>query len=347
MRRPGFGIVVGLVIVGTVSSLGACKGQPRDQMRIVGSSAVYPFSTVAAENFGKLGRFKTPVVESTGTAGGLRLFCAGIGPEHPDISNASRPIKESERRFCANNGVNEIEEFTFGIDGISVAVSARTKAFKVSLAQLYLALAAEVPVAGKIVKNPYVEWRDIDPTFPKAEIEVYGPGPVHGTREVFNNLALEVGCRAFPEIAALQPSRRKLVCSTIRDDGSWIDVSDDYAMVIGRLNGRANNIAILPFYYVDVNKDKIQALPINDVLPTADTIASGRYPLTRPLYFYVKTAHIKQVPGIAEYAREFLSDKAAGEDGYLMAKSLVALPADQLKAQRDRAKALFNLKTGS
>ncbi|MBI1208668.1 MAG: phosphate ABC transporter substrate-binding protein [Azospirillum sp.] len=340
MKTKSIAMGVVVAVVGAAVSAGAANAQSRDQIRIVGSSTVFPFSTVVAENFGKLGKFKTPVVESTGTGGGFKIFCSGVGPQYPDISNASRAVKDSERESCAKNGVTDITEVTIGYDGISVAVNAKTKAFKLTIPQLFLALAAEVPVGGKIVKNPNTKWSDVAPGLPKTDIEVYGPSPVHGTRDAFNELVMDVACVTFPEIKALPGDQKKKVCNTIRDDGAWIDVAEDYALIVGKLNASPEAVGVFTFFYIDQNKDKIQGLTIGEVKPTFDNIASGKYPLARPLFFYVKNAHAKLIPGITEYVKEFLSDKAAGPDGYLVAKGLIPLPADMLKAQRAQTMAL-------
>jgi len=319
---------------------GSANAQSRDQIRIVGSSTVFPFATVVAENFGKLGKYKTPVVESTGTGGGFKVFCSGVGPQFPDINDASRPITDSERDTCAKNGVTGITEVTIGYDGISVGLNAKTKSFPLTIKQLWLALAAEVPQGGKLVKNPYTKWSDIDPSLPKYDIEVYGPSPVHGTRDAFNELVMDIAAKEIPEIKALPKDQQKKAAQTIREDGVWIDVSEDYALIVGKLNNSPQAVAVFTFSYIDQNKDKIQGLTVDGVKATFETIASGKYPLSRPLFFYVKNAHLGLIPGLADYVKEFLSDKAAGEDGYLIAKGLIPLPEDKLKAQRSNAAAL-------
>jgi len=336
-----FALAALAVAAGVTLCAGPAAAQSRDQLRIVGSSTVFPFSTLVAENFGKMGKFKTPVVESTGTGGGFKAFCAGVGPQHPDISNASRPIKDGEKEMCAKNGITDISELTIGYDGITVAVNAKTKAFPLTTKQLWLALSAEVPVGGKLVKNPYAKWSDVDPALPKTDIEVYGPAKVHGTRDAFNELVMEIGCKEFPEIAALTGDAQKKACTTMREDGAWVDVSEDYALIVGKLNSSPDAVGVFTFFYIDQNADKVSGLTINGVKPTFENIASKKYPLSRPLFFYVKKAHVKAIPGVAEYVNEFVSAKAAGPDGYLVAKGLIPLTAPELKKQQEAAAALL------
>ena len=325
----------------TLAATGPASAESRDQIRIVGSSTVFPFSTVVAENFGKLGKFKTPVVESVGTGGGFKAFCVGVGPQYPDISNASRPIKDSERETCAKNGVTGITEFTIGYDGITVSVNAKTKPFPLTTKELWLALAAEVPVGGKLVANPYTKWSDVDKSLPATDIEVYGPAKVHGTRDAFNELVMDDGCKAFPEIAALQAEAKTKACQTIREDGAWVDVSEDYALVVGKLASSPDAVGVFGFSFVDQNKDKVHPLTVNGVEASFQNIASKKYPLSRPLFFYVKNAHVKTIPGIAEYVNEFVSTKAAGADGYLVDKGLIPLPPADLKKQQAAAAAML------
>ncbi len=341
MRMLTGAAIAGATGAGAIVSATPAEAQSRDQIRIVGSSTVFPFSTLVAENFGKLGKFKTPVVESTGTGGGFKAFCVGIGPQYPDISNASRPIKDSERTMCKANGVTDIAEFVIGFDGITVAVNAKSKAFPITTKQLWLALAAEVPVGGKLVKNPALKWSDVDPALPPTIIEVYGPAKVHGTRDAFSELVMDIGCEAFPEIKALTGDAKKKSCQTIREDGAWVDVSEDYALIVGKLNSSPEAVGVFTFFYVDQNRDKVRALSVNGVDATFENILSKKYPVSRPLFFYVKTAHVKAIPGIAEYVAEFVSAKAAGEDGYLVAKGLIPQTLPELKKQQAAAAALL------
>ncbi len=336
-----FGVAAVAAVAGAIVFMaGSATAQSREQIRIVGSSTVFPFSTLVAESFGRLGKFKTPVVESTGTGGGFKAFCAGIGPHYPDIANASRPITIAEKDNCAKAGVTDITEFTFGYDGLTVAVNAKSRHFPLTTRQLWLALAAEVPVGGKLVKNPNTKWNQIDPALPATDIEVFGPSKNHGTRDAFNELAMDAGCKGVAEIAALAADAKKKACQTIREDGAWVDVSEDYALIVGKLNSSPNAVGVFTFYYIDQNADKIAGLSVDGVKPTFESILSKQYPLSRPLFFYVKKAHVGVIPGLAEYVVEFLSEKAAGSDGYLPAKGLIPLSPAELKTQHAAAAAL-------
>jgi phosphate transport system substrate-binding protein len=336
-----FALAAAVVAVGVSLAAGPAAAQSRDQIRIVGSSTVFPFATMVAETFGKLGKYKTPVVESTGTGGGFKAFCVGIGPQYPDINDASRPITAAEKESCAKAGVTDITEFTIGYDGITVAVNAKSKPFPVTIKQLFLALAAEVPVGGKLVTNPYVKWSDVDPALPANDIEIYGPSKNHGTRDAFNELVMDVGCKAFPELAALSGDAKKKACQTIREDGAWVDVSEDYALIVGKLNSSPKAVGVFTFFYIDQNADKVTGLTVDGVKPTFKNILDKSYPLSRPLFFYVKNAHVKSIPGVAEFVGQFLSTKAAGEDGYLVSKGLIPMSAAELKKQQAAAAALL------
>jgi phosphate transport system substrate-binding protein len=314
--------------------------QARDSLRLVGSSTVYPFASAVAEHFGKGGKFKTPVVESTGTGGGFKLFCSGVAIDTPDINDASRPMTDSEKKTCASNNVGKVQELRIGLDGIVVAQAKASKPFDLTLDQLYRAVAKTVPVSGKLVANPYKNWSDIDPALPKRPISILGPGVNHGTRDAFVELVMAPACEKSPLIKALPAADAKKACATVREDGAWIDVSEDYAMIMGKLKNDKNAVGVFTYSYIDQNKDKIQASKIEGVAATLDTIASGDYPMSRPLFIYVKTAHIGSVPGLAEFVQEFVSDKAAGNEGYLVDKGLIAAPAKILKAQQLLAKSL-------
>jgi phosphate transport system substrate-binding protein len=314
-------------------------GQARDAIHVVGSSTVYPFTSVVAERFGKGGKFRTPVVESTGTGGGFKLFCAGAGVETPDVNDASRPITDAEKATCAGNGVTAVEEFRIGYDGI-VAAATKGAGFDLTREQLYRAVAKTVVVGGKLVPNPYKQWSDIDPKLPKRPIVVLGPAPNHGTRDAFVELVMDPSCEKFAEIKALPKDDQKRTCQTVREDGGWTDVSADYAVIMGKLKNDRNAIGVFTFSYVDQNRDKIQAAKVDGIAASLETISSGQYPISRPLFIYVKRAHVGVIPGLAEFVQEFVSDKAAGKEGYLADKGLVPAPAKELKAQQAAAKAL-------
>lgn len=323
--------------VALVGASGAANAQARDNIRAVGSSTVFPFTTAVAETFGKGGQFKTPVVESTGTGGGLKLFCSGVGPQHPDLANASRRIKTSELEACAKSGVTEVAELRIGFDGIVIASSKKAKHVDLTLAQLWKALAKEVPVGGKMVANPYQKWSDIDPSLPASEIEVMGPPPTSGTRDAFNELAMEAGCHKVAEVKAALPDdkARAKACMTIREDGAFIEAGENDNLIVQKLAANPNAFGVFGYSFLDQNKDKLQAAKIDGVTPDYKDIASGKYPVARSLYVYIKNAHVGVIPGIREFIGEYTSERAMGEDGYLADKGLIALP----KADRDTTRA--------
>ncbi len=319
---------------------GAAGAQARDHIQIAGSSTVYPFASTVAENFAHAGKFKAPVVESTGTGGGFKLFCSGVGATTPDINDASRPITDGEKASCAQNGVTAIDEVRIGYDGIILAGNSKTKSFDVTLEQLWRAVARTVPVKGQWVANPYKRWSDIDAKLPRRTIRVFGPAPNHGTRDAFVELVMDVACKKAPELAAVPKDDQKKTCSVVREDGAWTDVSEDYALVMGKLKGDPDAMAVFTFSYLDQNKDKIRASKVEGVAASLDSIASGQYPVSRPLFIYVKHAHLGVIPGLGEFVNEFVGTRAAGEDGYLSRKGLIPMPAKELKEQQARAKAL-------
>ena len=327
-----------LAMAATCALAGVAHAQSaRDYISIVGSSTVYPFSTTVAEHFGKANsKFKTPKVESTGTGGGLKLFCGGVGVQYPDMTNASRQIKSSEVENCAKNGVKEIVEVKIGYDGIVVASSKKTKPMPLTRKDLWLALAKEVPEpgTGKLVANPFKTWKDVNPELPAQKIEVLGPPPTSGTRDAFVELVMDEGCKDFPAIEALEKSDKKqakAACGTIREDGAYIEAGENDNLIVNKLVSNLNALGIFGFSFLDENLDKIQGETINGVPPTFENIASGKYPVSRPLFFYVKKAHVAVIPGMKEYIAEFTSEKAAGNEGYLADKGLIPLPPAERK----------------
>jgi phosphate transport system substrate-binding protein len=330
--------LAGLALVSAVSG-----AEARDQIRIVGSSTVFPFSTAVAEEFGRTSGFKTPVVESTGTGGGIKLFCAGIGVEHPDIANASRRIEKTELDTCAKNGVNQITEVKIGYDGIVFANSLEAPAFKLTREEIFLAIAKDVPHDGKLVPNPYTSWNEIDPSLPAEKIVVYGPAPNHGTRDALVELVMDEACEKFDEIKKLAGDAKKKACQSVREDGAFIEVSESYNVTLEKLVKNPTALGIFGYSYFDNNRDKVRASAVDGVEPTYENISSRTYPVSRPLYFYVKNAHVGAIPGIREYMDEFTSEKAWGPDGYLAAKGLIALPDAERKAQREIAMKLTPL----
>jgi phosphate transport system substrate-binding protein len=321
----------------------AVQAQAGDRIHIVSSSTVAPFVSTAAEQFGRGSGFGTPVVESLGSGGGLKLFCSSAAEDSPDIAGASRRITEVEIRNCAANGITDITQLTLGYDGIVLANDKSRRPFGLSKRVLFLAIAKTVPVGGKLAANPYRRWRDIDPALPDQEIMVFGPAPNHGTRDVLAALLMDDVCQTFPEIAALDAKARRTVCEALREDGPFIEVTADYTVMLQKLAAEPDAIGLLPFSYLDRNRDKIQAAALDGKLPTYESIYDGSYPLSRPLFVYVKKLHVASTRGLKEFLAELTSDKAAGKDGYLSEIGLVSLPDDQRRAEAAKAKSLPNL----
>ena len=303
----------------------------RDYISIVGSSTVYPFATVVAERFGRSTGGATPKVESTGSGGGMKLFCAGVGTEHADITNASRRMKKSEFQKCQANGVKDVVEVLIGYDGIVLANARKTKKMNLTRKDIFLALAKEVPAKDSqtLEANPYKTWRDVNPALPATKIEVLGPPPTSGTRDAFAELALEGGCKAFDWIKAIKKqdkSQYKKICHTIREDGAYIEAGENDNLIVQKLNANPKALGVFGFSFLDQNSDKVQGSVIEGVGPTFESIADKSYPVSRPLYFYVKKAHVGVVPGIEGYLAEFTSEKAWGGEGYLAEKGMIPLP---------------------
>jgi phosphate transport system substrate-binding protein len=325
----------------------------RDYISVVGSSTVYPFATVVAEQFGKTTQFKTPKIESTGSGGGLKLFCAGVGVEHPDITNASRRIKKSEQDLCAKNGVTDVVEVKVGYDGIVLGQSKDTPTLDLTRKDIFLALAKMVPdSSGKLVENPHQTWKDVNSALPDRKIEVLGPPPTSGTRDAFVELAMEAGAKKFDDLAKLRGAKDEAeikslmsklgipdsaynksgkkvfqaVAHAIREDGAFIEAGENDNLIVQKLEANPAAVGIFGFSFLDQNADKIHGAVIDGEAPTFDAIADGSYPVSRPLYFYVKKAHVGAVPGIEEYLAEFTSEKAFGEEGYLTDKGLIPMP---------------------
>ena len=294
----------------------AGAAEARDQIRIVGSSTVFPFATAVAENFGKETDFKTPIVESTGSGGGLKLFCAGVGVDHPDITNASRRIKAKEIKLCAENGVTPVES-QVGFDGIVVANAKAAPDFAVTRAQLWTALAEEGP-------KPTM-WSEIDPSLPAIKIEILGPPPSSGTRDAFEELVMQKGCA---KAEAGDKAYCKKAGSHIREDGAYIEAGENDNLIVSKLEANPNALGVFGFSFLDQNSDKLKGANVDGVEPTFENIADGAYPVSRTMFYYIKKEHIDAVPGIMEYVEEFISDEASGEEGYLVDKGLIPLPED-------------------
>ncbi len=345
----------------------------RDQINIVGSSTVFPFATTVAEKFGSKGKFKTPKVESTGSGGGLKLFCKGIGKEHPDVTNASRRIKKKEFDKCQKAGVKDIVEVVVGFDGIVVANAKGATDFKLTRKQLYLALAAMIPGKdGKLIANPNKKWSDVDPSLPAQKIEVLGPPPTSGTRDAFEELALGGGAKkiawlkelrglkagdakiaelakthAIPEKflskkgkAVKGKSIFKKIAYHIREDGAYIEAGENDNLIVSKLEKNTAALGVFGFSFLDQNSDKLKGAVVDGDKPTFENIASGKYKVSRSLFFYVKKAHVGVIPGIKEFVAEFVSKNASGDEGYLVEKGLIPLPADKHKANAEAALAL-------
>ncbi len=331
-----------LVLAAAVAVVAAtAPAQARDQIRAVGSSTVFPFTTAVAEQFGRTPGMKTPIVESTGTGGGFRLFCAGIGDAHPDIANASRAITASEKASCKQNGVTDIVEVKIGFDGIVFANARNAQALNITIPQLWMALAREVPDAtGKLIPNPAKNWSDIDKSLPAKKIEVMGPPPTSGTRDAWVELVMTPGCAANAAMKALQTAdaaKYTAACASIREDGAFIEAGENDILIVRKLEANADAFGIFGYSFLAENEDKIKGNEIGGVKPTYESIAGNKYPVSRPLFFYVKKQHMTNVaPGLAEFIRAFTDDKAWGPDGYLADHGLIALPdAERRKVQTE------------
>jgi len=340
------GAVAALAFTGTAVAVSG-QAVARDQIRIVGSSTVFPFAATVAEQFGKTSSFKTPVVESTGSGGGLKLFCAGIGERHPDITNASRRIKKSEIKRCASNGITDISEVKVGYDGIVLANARTTATFNLSLRDVFLALAKNVPDAdGNTVPNAFRTWQDVNPALPATKIEVFGPPPTSGTRDAFVELAMEGGCKTFKWVKALKKQDKnayKALCHTIREDGSYVEAGENDNLIVQKLVANPNALGIFGFSFLDQNADKVHGSLVGGKEPTFENISDGSYPISRALYFYVKQAHMGKVPGIEEFLSEFVSESAWGPDGYLTDKGLIPMSDKERNDWRTSVKARAKL----
>ncbi|TVV73015.1 substrate-binding domain-containing protein [Sphingomonas solaris] len=301
-------------------------GASRDQIRAVGSSTVYPFTTAVAEQFArKNAGFKAPIVESTGTGAGMKLFCAGVGAQFPDIENASRRIKKSEVEDCAKNGVKQIIEVQIGIDGIALAESKAGPAMALTQEDIYKALAAEPYGKPQTAKT----WKDVNPSLPATAIRVLGPPPTSGTRDAFAELILDKGCNADPAMAALKKTdadKHKAICTKVREDGAYVESGENDNLIVQKLEANPDSVGIFGYSFLEENADKLRGIAIKGVVPTYETIASYQYPGARPLYIYVKGAHLTAIPGLKQFVAEYAS--AWGPDGYLKRRGLIAAPAD-------------------
>lgn len=316
-------------------SASAAYAQTRDQIRIVGSSTVFPYTQAVAEQYGAATGNPAPVVESTGTGGGFQVFCGGVGPDHPDITGASRAMKKSEYDLCVQNGVDGITEVLIGFDGLSVAHSQQGPDINLTKAQLFQALAAEVEVNGEVVANPYKMWSEIDPALPATAITVFGPPPTSGTRDAFVELVMLEGCETFEAIKGLDEARMEEVCERMRQDGPFIEAGENDNLIVQRLNADTNALGIFGYSFLFENGDTLKAVSVDGVAPSFETIADGSYAVSRPLFFYVKNAHKGVIPGLDEFVTEYVSEESFGEGGYLSERGLIPLPEDQRATVRD------------
>lgn len=314
------------------------KPKKRTHIQVVGSSTVYPFAAVIAETFGRDSEFKTPIIESTGTGGGFKLFCAGVGYNFPDMSNASRKIEKSEIAKCGENGVKEIVEIKIGYDGIVLANSTSGKKYSLTKRQIFLALAQKVPnkKSGKLIENPYQNWSDIDSTLPKINIAIYGPPTTSGTRDAFVELVMEDVCNLMPEFISTFPDAkiRKKKCHVIRSDGHFIEAGENDNLIVQKLKNDADALGIFGFSFLEENHDSIHPAEINNVMPSFDSIVSGAYPVSRPLFIYFKKEHLNLITGMREFITEIVSKNTIGADGYLLQKGLIPLTDLELKTVR-------------
>ena len=320
----------------------------RDTISIVGSSTVYPFATVVAERFGRTGN-ATPKIESTGSGGGMKLFCQGVGTQHPDITNASRRMKKSEFELCQSNGVKDITEVKVGYDGIVIANSVKGEHIDLSLRDIFLALAKDVPNpdgSEELVANPYKTWKEVNPALPNTKIEVLGPPPTSGTRDAFNELAIEGGCKTFPWLKAIKDedkSKYKAICRSVREDGAYVEAGENDNLIVQKLEKNPAAYGVFGYSFLDQNRGVVQAANVDGVEPTFEAIGSGDYPVSRSLFFYVKKAHVGVVPGIEGYVKEFTSEKAWGNNGYLSEKGLIPLGDDLRKSMAKQARSLKSM----
>lgn len=340
-----------LAVAAGLSFAGVAGAQSaRDYISVVGSSTVYPFTTAVAEQFGKAGKFKTPKVESTGTGGGIKLFCNGVGVQYPDIANASRRIKATEVQTCAGNGVKDIVEVKVGYDGIVLANAKSAPVFKLSRKDIFLALAKKVPDPSNpeaLIANPYRTWRDVNKSLPAEKIEVLGPPPTSGTRDAFAELVMEAGCSTYSWIKTmkdLNESRYKQICHTIREDGAYIEAGENDNLIVQKLEANPKALGVFGYSFLEENLNKLHGSIVDGKEPTFENIASGAYPVSRALFIYVKKGHVGVIPGLKEFLAEYTSDRAFGPEGYLVDKGLIPLSPAEAKKSRADATSLANLR---
>lgn len=334
MKTALYAGTAAIVLAGALANTGALA-QSRDQIRIVGSSTVFPYTQAVSEQYALMTGSPAPVVESTGTGGGMQIFCGGVGVSHPDITGASRAMKNSEYDVCVENGVDNVTEVLIGYDGLSIAHARDATDMDLTKAQVFLALASEVPVDGEIVANPYTNWSEIDPSLPDLPITVFGPPPTSGTRDAFVELVMVEGCETFEVIEALEGDRMDEVCERMRQDGPFIEAGENDNLIVQRLNADHDALGIFGYSFLYENSDSLKGVAVEGVLPSEDTIADGSYGVSRPLFFYIKNAHLGVIPGLTEFVTEYVSDESFGPGGYLSERGLIPLPDADRDATRD------------
>jgi phosphate transport system substrate-binding protein len=327
------------IFITAVAVIISSQAIARDQIKIVGSSTVYPYTTVVAERFGKQGKFKAPVVESTGTGGGFKSFCGGVGVQHPDMTGASRAIKKDEMELCIKNGVTEILELPIGNDGLTFAHSIKAKDANFTKAQLWKAIAHDVVVDGKLVKNPYKNWKEIDKSLPDLKIEILVAPPTSGTRDAWDDLIMGKGCdEAFKKLADQKN------CTKYREDAAVIEAGENDTLIVQKINSTPNAFGYFGYSYLIANKDKIKAAKIDGIAPTIDGIQKYTYPVARPLFLYAKKAHANVIPGFKEFLTEYTGKTAVGSTGYLYKVGLVPNAKETEEKVRDIATKLIAMK---
>lgn len=340
-----FVAVAAAAAVGVAAFAGSAAA--RDQVKVAGSSTVLPYANIVAEEFGKAySKFKTPIIESGGSSAGLKLFCQGLGPNTIDVANSSRKIREKEVASCAKAGVKNIVEISFGYDGIVFATDVKGPNWALEPKDVYLALAAEVPVNGKMAANPHKTWKDVNPKLPAWKIIAYIPGEKHGTREVFEEKVMKIGCKAaggHKLIMGGDKAKKKAAdkgCIKVRKDGGTVDIDGDYTETLGRLQSNKTGVGVFGLSFYENNTDKLKVATISGITPSVETIASGKYPVSRPLYFYVKKDHVGTIPGLKEYVEFFTSKKMIGAEGPLANYGLVPMPKGEFDALQAKVKAM-------
>jgi phosphate transport system substrate-binding protein len=319
----------------------------RTQMRAVGSSTVYPFAKIVAERISRANpRLGTPIIESTGTGAGMKLFCAGVGERFPDVENASRRMKASEAKLCASNGVTQVTEIQVGIDGISFATAKNSPLSNLTQRDLYLAL-AKTPFGRP---NRAKTWKDVNGSLPNIPIRVYGPPPTSGTRDALGELILTPPCEANASMAALKKSdenKFKAICTGLREDGGYIEAGENDNLIVQKVEANAGTIGIFGYSYLEENADRLRGINVNGVAPTYATISSFKYPGARPLYIYIKNAHAGAIPAVRAYAAEFTKESAFGPSGYLLRAGLISAPNNVRARSQSAARALSPLNLAS